>query len=114
MGLVKPSIVFLSLCLGLFTTAAGAALKPGEPGPDFSVDAALGGKEFKFSLAEALNKRTGGFSTFIPNHLRAIAQPRRMNSRKTSRISRPLARASLAFQAIRSPCSVTFDQGVPR
>jgi hypothetical protein len=41
---VKPSTLLLSLCVGLFTTAAWAALKPG--------DAALGGKEFKFSLAE--------------------------------------------------------------
>jgi len=53
---VKPSTLFLSLCLGLFTTAAWAALKPGDAAPDFTVDAALGGKEFKFSLAEALKK----------------------------------------------------------
>ena len=39
-----------------FTTAAWAALKPGDAAPDFTVDAALGGKEFKFSLAEALKK----------------------------------------------------------
>jgi thioredoxin-dependent peroxiredoxin len=56
MRLVKPSTLFLSLCLGLFTTAASAALKPGDAAPDFTVDAALGGKEFKFSLAEALKK----------------------------------------------------------
>jgi thioredoxin-dependent peroxiredoxin len=31
-------------------------LKPGDAAPDFTVDAALGGKEFKFSLAEALRK----------------------------------------------------------
>ena len=31
-------------------------MKPGEATPDFTVDAALGGKEFKFSLAEALKK----------------------------------------------------------
>jgi peroxiredoxin len=54
--LVKPSILLLSFCLGLFTTAAWAALKPGDAAPDFTVDAALGGKEFKFSLAEALKK----------------------------------------------------------
>ena len=54
--LVKPSTLLLSLCLGLFTTAAWAALKPGDAAPDFTVDAALGGKEFKFSLAEALKK----------------------------------------------------------
>src|ERR1700730_9375889 len=53
---VKPSTLFLSLCLGLFSTTAWAALKPGDAAPDFTVDAALGGKEFKFSLAEALKK----------------------------------------------------------
>jgi peroxiredoxin len=53
---VKPSTLLLSLCFGLFTTAAWAALKPGDAAPDFTVDAALGGKEFKFSLAEALKK----------------------------------------------------------
>jgi peroxiredoxin Q/BCP len=53
---VKPSTLFLSLCLGLFSTTAWAALKPGDAAPDFTVDAALGGKECKFSLAEALKK----------------------------------------------------------
>jgi len=53
---VKPSTLFFSLCLGLFTTAATAALKLGDAAPDFTVDAAQGGKEFKFSLAEALKK----------------------------------------------------------
>jgi thioredoxin-dependent peroxiredoxin len=53
---VKTSALLLSLCFGLFTTAAWAALKPGDAAPDFTVDAALGGKEFTFSLAEALKK----------------------------------------------------------
>jgi peroxiredoxin Q/BCP len=53
---VKPSTLVLSLSFGLFTTAACAALKPGDAAPDFTVDAALGGKEFTFSLAEALKK----------------------------------------------------------
>ena len=56
MHLVKPSTLFLFLCLALFTTAAWAALKPGDAAPGFNVDAALGGEEFKFSLAEALKK----------------------------------------------------------
>src|SRR3984893_448894 len=56
MRLVKPLTLLLSLCLGLFTTAAWAALKPGDAAPDFTVDAALGGKEFTFSLTEALKK----------------------------------------------------------
>jgi thioredoxin-dependent peroxiredoxin len=43
-------------CLGLFTTAARAGLKPGDAAPDFTVEVALGGKEFTFSLAEALKK----------------------------------------------------------
>jgi peroxiredoxin len=35
---------------------AFAALKPGERAPDFTAPASLGGKEFSFSLAEALKK----------------------------------------------------------
>ena len=56
---VKPSTLqtmLFSLCFGLFATAALAALKPGDAAPDFTVDAALGGKEFTFSLTEALKK----------------------------------------------------------
>jgi peroxiredoxin len=56
MRTVKPLALFVSLSLGFFTTAAWAALKPGDAAPDFTVDAALGGKEFKFSLAEALKR----------------------------------------------------------
>ncbi|MDQ6869245.1 MAG: peroxiredoxin [Pseudomonadota bacterium] len=48
--------MLLFLCFGLFTTDAWAALKPGDATPDFTVDAALGGKEFTFSLTEALKK----------------------------------------------------------
>jgi peroxiredoxin len=53
---VKPSALFCSLCLGFFPSAAWAALKMGDAAPDFTVDAALAGKEFQFSLAEALKK----------------------------------------------------------
>jgi peroxiredoxin len=53
---VKPSTLILSFCLGLFATASMAALKPGDPAPDFTVDAALGGEAFTFSLADALKK----------------------------------------------------------
>ena len=53
---MKPSIVSIvsALALALFTCAANAALKTGEKAPDFSIDAALGGKPFKFMLADAL------------------------------------------------------------
>ena len=51
---MKLLAFFLSFCLGLTTTAAIAALKPDGPAPDFTVQAAQGGKEFTFSLAEAL------------------------------------------------------------
>jgi hypothetical protein len=44
---LNPLVLFLSLCLGLFATAASAALKPGDAAPDFTIDAALGSKEFK-------------------------------------------------------------------
>lgn len=51
---VKLSSLFLGLCLGLFATAVVAALKPGDTAPDFTIEAAQGGKKFQFSLAEAL------------------------------------------------------------
>lgn len=38
------------------TTLAMAALKPGDPAPDFSTKASLAGKSFDFSLAAALKK----------------------------------------------------------
>jgi thioredoxin-dependent peroxiredoxin len=40
----------------LSATAAFAALKPGDPAPDFTIAAAQGGKDFSFSLAQALKK----------------------------------------------------------
>jgi peroxiredoxin len=36
--------------------AAQAAMKPGETAPDFTIKAAVGGKAFDFSLADALKK----------------------------------------------------------
>ena len=44
------------LGLGLMTGAANAALTVGSKAPDFDVKAALGGKEFDFSLDKALKK----------------------------------------------------------
>ncbi len=51
---MKALALLLCLALSLFATAAAAALKPGDAAPDFTVQAALGGKEFKFALAKAL------------------------------------------------------------
>jgi len=48
--------LLLALSVGLFATAAQAALKPGDSAPDFTVQAATGGKDFSFSLAEQLKK----------------------------------------------------------
>src|SRR5690348_11695252 len=42
--------------LGLMTSAANATLAVGTKAPDFDVKAALGGKAFNFSLANALKK----------------------------------------------------------
>lgn len=42
--------------LALLALPAGAALKEGDGAPDFKAQAALAGKEFTFSLAEALKK----------------------------------------------------------
>ncbi|MCI0600878.1 MAG: peroxiredoxin [Beijerinckiaceae bacterium] len=53
---MKPSVLLLAIGFGLFATAAWAALKPGDAAPDFTIEAALGGKAFSFSLAEALRK----------------------------------------------------------
>lgn len=51
---------FLGLCaafgLALSGASAMATLAVGATAPDFSTDAALGGVEFKFSLAQALKK----------------------------------------------------------
>jgi peroxiredoxin len=44
--------VLMAACTG----TAFAALKPGAPAPDFTTQASLGGKPFKFSLAEALKR----------------------------------------------------------
>ncbi|HEY8950899.1 MAG TPA: peroxiredoxin [Rhizomicrobium sp.] len=42
--------------LGLMTSAANAALAVGDKAPAFAIKAALGGKEFDFSLDKALKK----------------------------------------------------------
>lgn len=48
---------YLGLMLAVAVSApAAAALKPGAKAPDFSAPATLGGKEFKFSLADALKQ----------------------------------------------------------
>jgi peroxiredoxin len=46
----------MALCVALSAPAAKAALKPGDAAPDFTIEAALGGKDYQFSLAEALKK----------------------------------------------------------
>jgi thioredoxin-dependent peroxiredoxin len=47
-----PAVLLCCLCL--FASEAMAALKPGQVAPNFTVQAAQGGKDFKFALAEAL------------------------------------------------------------
>jgi peroxiredoxin len=46
----------LALAAALVTTSAFAALSNGTKAPDFTTQASLGGKEFSFSLAEALKQ----------------------------------------------------------
>lgn len=48
--------VFASIALILAALPAEAALSVGAPAPDFSAQASLGGKEFTFTLADALKK----------------------------------------------------------
>src|SRR5580693_5300232 len=45
-----------ALLIGLMTLPAFAALKQGDQAPDFSAKASLAGKEFAFSLKDALKK----------------------------------------------------------
>ena len=48
--------LFLALGAFVLTAPVHAALKPGAQAPDFTTQATLAGKEFKFSLADALKK----------------------------------------------------------
>ena len=54
--MTPKTLLPLALALSLFAAAAAAALKPGDKAPDFSTVAALGGKAFPFSLADALKR----------------------------------------------------------
>jgi thioredoxin-dependent peroxiredoxin len=53
---MKRLLTVSILSLAAFALPANAALKPGDIAPDFSAQAALGGKDFTFSLTEALKK----------------------------------------------------------
>ncbi len=53
---MKASLIPLVAAGLLASTAARAELKVGDHAPDFTAEAAVGGKEFTFSLADALNK----------------------------------------------------------
>jgi len=46
----------LSVGLALWAVAAQAALKPGDLAPDFTLPAAVGGKDFTFALADVQKK----------------------------------------------------------
>jgi peroxiredoxin len=52
---ILPSL-FAAAALAVLSTGALAALKPGDAAPDFTTEAALGGKESRFALADALKK----------------------------------------------------------
>jgi peroxiredoxin Q/BCP len=52
---MKTIVIGLILSSSL-ALPAQAALKPGAAAPDFSAQASVAGKEFEFSLAEALKK----------------------------------------------------------
>jgi peroxiredoxin Q/BCP len=55
-GLVVKTILFGLILSTALALPAQAALKPGTSAPDFSAQASVAGKDFKFSLAEALKK----------------------------------------------------------
>jgi len=49
----KLRLTVMAAC-GFFCGAAQAALEPGAPAPDFTTEATLGGRPFRFALADAL------------------------------------------------------------
>ncbi len=53
---MKQHIAFLVFVSALFAVPSLAALKPGDPAPDFRAPASLAGNVSTFSLAEALKK----------------------------------------------------------
>lgn len=55
-GLAKASGIGLLVLGSLLATPVSAALKPGDAAPVFTAQAAVGGKDFTFSLAEALSR----------------------------------------------------------
>ncbi|MFO1467196.1 MAG: peroxiredoxin [Steroidobacteraceae bacterium] len=52
--MIRPTLVLLGILLA--TGPAFAALKVGDAAPDFTTEASLAGKPFRFSLADALKK----------------------------------------------------------
>jgi peroxiredoxin Q/BCP len=53
---MKRFATWFVVCGGLLTTPVWAALKPGDAAPDFTAQAAVGGKDFTFSLSDALKR----------------------------------------------------------
>lgn len=52
----KPLFLSTALLMAALASPAAAALKPGDKAPAFKARASLGGKQFTFSLADALKK----------------------------------------------------------
>jgi len=52
----RVAVFLAAIAAALAVNVAGAALAVGAPAPDFTAQAALGGKTFTFSLSEALKK----------------------------------------------------------
>lgn len=50
------AVALVSAGLGFYAISAEATLKPGDPAPDFTTQASLGGKTYTYSLAEQLKK----------------------------------------------------------
>ena len=62
---MKNTVIGLILS-GALALPAQAALKPGTSAPDFSAQASVAGKDFKFSLADA-RKKGPDVVTFYPS-----------------------------------------------
>ena len=103
---MRNSFLAICLCVSLVLPAE-AALKAGDKAPDFSAEASLAGKQFKFSLEDALRKGPVLF-TSIPQHLQEAAIWKLILLRRIRRSLMPLVPQSSASLPTTLPDSMLF------
>jgi len=106
---MKPSTLFLSLCLSLFTPLHGG-IEASDAAPDFTVDAALA-QGVQILLAEAL-KKDRWFSIYPKSFTSVCTVEAHEFAENIENFVEPV-RASLA-SGDKIEVQPTFDQGMPR